>query len=221
VNPRSRRPGGWRVAIVEDHLLQRRRTEELINGEADLRVIHSSETLADFVQWLRSSRRTEQPHLLVLDLIADRQPNADPGTVRALVRSGLRILVLSAMTSPPLVRGMLHAGVHSVVGKRDSEADVLAAVRAVISGDTWVTRELAGIIAGDEARPRLSIQEEQTLILYASGLTLAETAEALGVKTDTAKQYLKRVKAKYTAVGRSARTKLDLSRLAEADGYTD
>jgi len=209
------------VAIVEDHLLQRRRTVELFNGEPGFRVTHHSETLTDFVQWLQTCRPSARPHLLILDLVVDRRPNAEPVTVRKLLRSGIRVLVLSAMTSPSLVRDMLHVGVQAVVGKRDTEHEIISAARAVVRGESWMTPELAGVIAGDGDRPKLSIQEEQTLVLYASGLTLPETAEALGVKTDTAKQYLKRVKAKYAAVGRPARTKLDLSRRAEADGYVD
>lgn len=84
-----------------------------------------------------------------------------------------------------------------------------------------MTPELATVIAGDPDRPKLSIQEERALVLYASGLTLDAVAESIGVKPDTAKQYLERVKKKYAAVGRPARTKVDLSRVALADGYLD
>ncbi|WP_134322104.1 response regulator transcription factor [Cumulibacter soli] len=216
---RDRRGQIARVAIVEDHLLQRLRTTELLESQADLQVVHVCDTQAEFLQWLRVAPPHQRPHLLILDLVADRQANADPRVTSALVRAGLRILVLSAMTSPALVRSMLRAGVTAVVGKRDTEDDVLAAVRDALRGQQWLTPELAGIIAGDSERPPLSIQEEQTLILYASGLTLQEVADSIGVKPATAKQYLKRVKAKYAAVGRPAHTKLDLSRIADADGY--
>lgn len=211
----------WRVAIVEDHLLQRRRTEELLGGEDGLRVVHSCESMPQFLSWLSSTTVMERPHLLVLDLMVDRQPSVDPATVEALVNAGLRVLVLSALASPPLVKNIIRAGVGGVVGKRDSEEDIIAAVWAVLRRGEWMTTELASVIAGDPNRPSLSIQEERALVLYASGLTLDAVASSIGVKRDTAKQYLDRVKAKYAATGRPMSTKLDLGRAAWADGYVD
>lgn len=211
-------PAYWRVAIVEDHRLQRLRTEELVNRQPGLRVVHSCETLDELVAWMASGRPQSLPHLVVLDLVVDRGRDADPAVVERLVRSGLRVLVLSAMASVPLVRAMIRAGVVGFVGKRDAEEDVVAAIWAVLRRRQWMTPELASVMAGDGQRPRLSDQEERALVLYASGLTLDAVAVALGVKRDTVKKYLERVKAKYAEVGRSVRTKIDLNREAIRDG---
>lgn len=216
-----RRSGGWRIALVEDHLLQRKGTEELLLSQPAFSIVHSSEDLPTFVEWLRHCSPNSVPHLLILDLMVERQPNADPATVKKIVEAGVFVLVLSAMASPPLVREMLRAGVSGVVGKRDSEQDIISAVWTVLGRREWMTPELAAVIAGDERRPKLSEQEERALVLYASGLTLSAVAESLGVKRDTAKTYLDRVKAKYSEVGRPARSKVDLSRIAVIDGYID
>lgn len=213
--------GGWRIAIVEDHLLQRKRTEELIESQPAFSVVYSAENLPSLVQWLSTCGPNLMPQLVILDLVVERQPDADPAMVQRLVDAGVHVLVLSAMTSPPLVREMLRVGIAGVVGKRDSEEDIIAAVWSVLGRRTWMTQELAAVIAGDQNRPRLSEQEERALVFYASGLTLAGVADALGVKRDTAKTYLDRVRAKYTAAGRPARSKVDLSRIAVADGYLD
>lgn len=211
----------WRLAVVEDHLLQRRRTLELLAGQPSFDVVHESETLPELVDWLEATPPERHPHLLVLDLVVDRGSDADPAVVRSLVKQGIRVLVLSAMASPPLVREMLRSGISGVVGKRDSEADVIAAVWTVLGRRQWMTPELAAVIAGDERRPRLSDQEERALVLYASGLTLDAVAERLGVRPDTAKTYLHRVKAKYAERGRPVRSKVELSRAAVRDGYID
>lgn len=211
--------GRWRIAVVEDHRLQRLRTEEVLNREAGFRVVHTSETLSEFVGWLRRRHPDEVPHLLVLDLVVDHGEDADPAVVAGLVRDGLRVLVLSAMASPPLLREILRAGVGGVVGKRDAEADIVSAAWTVIGRGQWMTHELAAVIAGDSRRPKLSEQEERALVLYASGLTLDAVASALGVKRDTAKTYLDRVKRKYAEAGRPAQSKTELSRMAILDGF--
>jgi DNA-binding NarL/FixJ family response regulator len=209
------------VAIVEDHALQRERTEEVLRTIEGVRVVCRTDDLPHFVTWLSRAPAADLPNLLVLDLSVDRGPNADPGVVGQLTRAGLTVLVLSAMASPVLVRKIMQAGVAGFVGKRDPAADLVAAVETLRRGGAWMTSEMASVIAQDPGRPALSDQEERTLVLYASGLRLEAVAERIGVKPDTAKKYLERVKSKYAASGRAVRTKTDLYQAALRDGYLE
>jgi DNA-binding NarL/FixJ family response regulator len=213
--------GYWRIAVVEDHLLQRRATVALLDEQTGIRVVFECETFPELIRWLSDLPPSARPHLVVLDLLADRGPSVDPDAVRALVAEGIRIVVVSAMSSPPLLRRVLRAGATGVVGKRDPEEDLIAAVWTVLGRRRWMSLDVHLVLAGAGDRPRLSDQEERTLVLYATGLTLEEVAAALGVKRETAKTYLERVKKKYAALDRPARTKTDLVRHAVADGYID
>jgi DNA-binding NarL/FixJ family response regulator len=74
---------------------------------------------------------------------------------------------------------------------------------------------------GSTGLPRLSEQEQLVLSAYASGLTLNSVARRLGISPETARTYLKRVKAKYKRAGMPAYTKLDLAdrvRASQAEG---
>lgn len=222
--------GGWgqpvqalprTVAVVEDHLLQRKRTEELVAAQPGLRLVWSGETLPAFLAWLARSATADRPQLLMLDLMVERGPSATPEDIEAAIEAGIRVLVISALASPALIQRAIRAGVAGVVGKRDSEADIVTAIWSVIGGGHWMTQELASVIAGDASRPAFSEQEERVLVLYASGLTLDSVAEAIGIKPDTAKKYLNRVKVKYAAAGRPAGTKLELNEAARRDGLLD
>lgn len=206
---------------MEDHLFQRVHTAELLATQPDIEVVFSGATLPDFMAWLTAPTPRRAPHVLLLDLMVERGPSADPATVKRLTTGGIEVLLFSAMASPPLVRKMMRVGVSGILGKRDSEADVLAAVRAVLNGQEWITSELAAAIAQDPARPQLSAQEERALVLYASGLTLEAVATSIGVKRDTAKKYLQRVKEKYANVGRPLRSKVDMTRAVLADGLDE
>lgn len=206
-----------RIGLVEDHTLQRNRTAEILAAESGLSVVCSCQSLPEFVDWL-ARRPSGRPDLLMLDLSVDRGPDADPDVVQSLVESGLKVLVLSALASRSQVRAVLRAGVSGVLGKRDREEDIVAATWAVLRGRPWITPDLAAVIAGDADRPTLSDQEERAVVLYASGLTLAAVADSIGVGAETAKTYLARAKAKYAAVGRPVRSKVDLGRIAREDG---
>ena len=221
MTPAERPDGPWRIAVVEDHLLQRRRTEELIGAQRGLEVVRSVETLDDLVTWLDGIDSRALPHLIILDLVVDRGRDADPERVAALVDAGIHVLVLSAMASPPLVRAMLRSGIDGVVGKRDEDQDIISAIWSILGKRQWMSAELAAVIAGDDQRPGLSRQEERVLVLYASGLTISQVAERIGVSTETARTYLGRVKRKYAELGRTVRSKVDLTRAATVDGLID
>lgn len=209
----------YRIAIVEDHRLQRARTEEILRDTGEFDVTFSGASLPEYVEWLLAAPAERRPHVLILDLMVDRAPSASSALVARLVASGLRIVVLSALTSPSLVRAVAQAGVAGIVGKQQSEDDILEAVRSVLRGEEWMTPELASVIAGDAERPELSIQEERALVLYASGLTVAQVGAAMNISAETAKQYLGRVRKKYAATGVSIRSSLDYGRVAWAEGY--
>lgn len=209
----------YRVAVVEDHLLQRKYATVLINAQPDMTVVYDGEDLPSFMTWLETMDRFSRPNLVLLDLMVERGPNANPEAVRRLVASGMRVVLFSALTSPPLARQLIQAGASGVIGKRDNETSILAAMRAALAGQPWLSPELAALIAHDPNQPRLSDQEERALILYASGLSIDSVAASIGVKPGTAKKYLQRVREKYAAVDRPVRSREELIRAAVRDGY--
>lgn len=213
--------GRSRVAVIEDHRLQRRYTVDLLRAQADLDVVYDGECLSDFLLWLKECRPANRPALILLDLQVERGPDADPVVVGKLIDVGYKVLVFSAMASAPLVRRMLEAGVDGVVGKRDTEDYLLGAVRSVLDGSESMTAELAEVIAHDPRRPELSAQEERALVLYSMGATLAEVAESIGVQQGTVKKYLQRVRAKYSNLGRPLGSRVEMSRAAMLDGFVE
>jgi DNA-binding CsgD family transcriptional regulator len=58
------------------------------------------------------------------------------------------------------------------------------------------------------------------LLAYASGMTLNAAARHVGIRPETAKTYLDRVKAKYQALGRPAYTKYELTTRVREDGLS-
>ncbi|MDT0203424.1 hypothetical protein [Nocardioides sp. AE5] len=205
--------------MVTDHLLHRERTQELLAAQPGLKVIWSGASLHEFVLWARTGRRA--PDLLLADVPVDQGPAGAAERVGALIRSGIPVLVRIARASPSMAQPFLRAGASGVVDKHESEEGVVAAVWTALARHH---RRLHALAEDDEPvipRPRLSDQEGRALVLYASGMTLAAVADALGVQRDTAKKYLGRVKSKYGAVGRPVHSKLDLHRVARADGYLD
>jgi two-component system nitrate/nitrite response regulator NarL len=147
---------------------------------------------------------------------------ADPDpalNVRRLIDAGHPVLVIDGSADLSMVARALAAGAHGYLTRDHNMAALGDAVRAIASGGT--ARSLgpttAAEVDGHPERPFLSEREHGVLMAYVSGLTLESAARRLGISPETAKTYLKRVKAKYQEAGLPVYTKLDLAEQVRAD----
>ena len=208
---------GWiDVAVVDDHpIIRDGITCWAAVPESGIRVVATATTV-DAV--LAGPGRGARVVLLDLDL-GDGTTVAQ--NVAAISAAGPAVLVLSASDRPAAVRDAIRAGAGGYVLKQEEAAELRAAIQAVAAGEDWVSPRLAYIFATDDAldRPMLSAQETRTLRLYAAGLPIKSVARRLGIAEETAKQYVRRVREKYSQANRAAPTKVDLYHRAVEDGH--
>ncbi|WP_210115765.1 response regulator [Acidipropionibacterium timonense] len=185
-------------------------------GRQDVRLIEIFTCLPDYVRWAADGR--ELPDVVLLDLnLCDRSRPAD--NVRRVLSTGPAVLVVSTIPDSDAVLETIEAGASGYLTK-DQDLDVLCdAITEVAAGRSVVSPELAFVISRDDrpTRPQLSPQEVAVLTAYASGATMAAAARRAGVAYGTAREYLERVKRKYSEVGRPTYTKLDLANRVRED----
>lgn len=210
-----------RAVVVDELVLQRSRIEQLLSGISDLEVVGVCHTLREFMAWLRHTERTRWPHLLVLSLPFDPLASNDLSALTALREAGIRVLALTSPGTRTTARRVAAAGAEGFVSTADSEDDFVAAAAIVLTGGTIMTPPAHAVINPASAGTRLSAQEARVLALYANGMTISQAAEAMGIRHDTARKYLNRVRDKFTSAGRPARSKLQLAQIAWADGYAE
>jgi DNA-binding CsgD family transcriptional regulator len=68
------------------------------------------------------------------------------------------------------------------------------------------------------ARPALSEQEQQALLLWFQGMSKASVGRRMSISENTVRQYISRARAKYAATGRTAPSKDALLARAIEDG---
>ncbi len=158
------------------------------------------------------------PDVVLLDLnLRDHSSPAD--NVATVLATGSRVLVVSTIPDADAVLATIEAGACGYITK-DQDLEVLvAAIRDVAQGKSVVSPELAFVLSRDARpnRPQLSPQERVVLTAYASGATLQAAARRAGIAYGTAREYLERVKRKYTDAGRPTYTKLDLATRVRED----
>jgi DNA-binding NarL/FixJ family response regulator len=204
------------IAAVDDHPI----ILDSVAGwvAADLGDIRVVATAANVGTLLAGPGRHADVVLLDLEL---GDGSTAEGNVTAIRAAGPEVLVLSASDRPPVVRTAIRAGARGYALKNEHADQIRFAIREVAAGRDWISPRLAYIFATDDAedRPTLSNQERRTLQLYATGLPMKSVARKMAISEETVKQYLGRVRQKYTIAGRAAPTKLELYHRAVEDGH--
>ncbi len=204
------------IAAVDDHPLILGGVRNWVTAPSgDIRVVGTAATVDDLL-----AGPGRQAHVVLLDLEL-RDGTTVQRNVAAIREAGPAVLVLSAADQPVSVREAIRAGALGYVLKADDTSQTRAAIKAVASGNDWISPRLAYIFATDDAadRPLLSPQETRALQLYATGMPMKSVARRMAISEETAKQYVGRVRLKYQRAGRGAPTKIELYYRAVEDGH--
>ncbi len=127
-----------RILIADDHPVYRQRLRELLGTEPDLCVVGEA---GDGHVAVRAARALE-PDVVVMDVEMPEIGGIQATREVVSALPGVRVIALSMHQSPELVDAMLQAGASGYVLKDGVQRDFLAALRAIASGDTWLSPEL-------------------------------------------------------------------------------
>lgn len=201
-----------RVGIVDDHELVRQGLRSLLTQDGAPSV--------DVVYCGQDPRECASRSVDVALVDVDLGPQAPPveASVAMLTAGGTGVLLISAFEDARAIRQGLSAGALGFVPKRVSFEVLQAAVDTVARQELYLSVDLAAILAAAVECPDLSPRELDALRLYASGLSMTAVGRKMGISPHTAKEYLDRVRGKYAALGRTARTRTELYAAARNDG---
>lgn len=197
-----------RVVIADDHVVVRLGLRTLIQSQPDMQVVAEASTGVHAVEVFEKMR----PDVILLDL---RMPNGDG--IEACRRIRLldpcaRILMLSSFGNEEEVYQALRAGAMGYVLKEVRGEDLLAAIREVYGGGSWIPPGIAARYAQRTKRPELTARELEVLRCVFHGLTNKEIAYELGVAENTIKNHINNLMMKLNARDRTQAAHLALHR---------
>ncbi len=182
--PPSAEPG--RVLVVDDHALFRTGVANIINQERDLRVVAEAGNGVEAVAaWER-----HRPDVTLLDL---RMPVMDGVEVVRRIRAlepQARVIVLTTYDTDDEIARALKAGAKAYVLKDISADDLIACIRNVLAGKTYLAPAAAAKLAEGVTHVQLTPRELATLRLTADGKANKEIASELGISERTVKTHL-------------------------------
>ncbi|MET0331246.1 MAG: response regulator transcription factor [Dyella sp.] len=202
------------IVLVDDHAIVREGFKRLIELEPDLDVIAECRCADDAVEAVGQC----QPDLVALDL------SLPDGSGLPLIEHLLsvaprsRIVVLSMHDGEPYVSEALRRGASGYVTKGVAPEELVAGLRAVMLGETFLSSDLRKRRADRPSAAldplnRLTTREREVFLLLAAGRAPKQVAAELGIGQKTV--YIHRA----SLMGKlGAGSELDLYRMASERG---
>lgn len=204
----------YTIVLVDDHAIVREGFKRLIELEPDLEVVAECASADEAVE----TTHRQCPNLIVLDLSLP-DGSGLPLIEHLLSVSPLsRLVVLSMHDGEPYVSEALRRGASGYVTKGVAPEELVAALRAVIAGESFLSSDLRqrrAARSGDSLDPlrRLTGREREVFLLLAAGRAPKQVATELGIGCKTVYQHRASVMDKL-----AAGSELDLYRMASERG---
>jgi DNA-binding NarL/FixJ family response regulator len=186
-----------KIALVEDQPKVRENWSQLINSFPDLTCICLCKTGEEALRAIPEAK----PDVVLMDIFLPRMSGIECTVRLKALLPELRIVILTAMNDEELVFMALEAGADGYLLKRTKPADLRDALLDVLGGGAPMTSEIARRVVESfrlkaktrEEALRLSVREEQILLLLSKGYANKVIADRLEISVDTVCHHLKHV----------------------------
>jgi two-component system, NarL family, response regulator NreC len=181
-----------RVLIVDDHAVFRAGLKLLIDAEDGLEAVGEAGSARDAI----FQARALEPDVVLLDIVMPDQSGLDAMPTLLHERPEMKVLILSMQDDPQYIRQAFAAGASGYILKEAADTEVVAAIRQVADGSSYVHPAVgAKLVAAETAEARraqedpLSDREHEVLRLLALGHTNQEIAAELYISVRTAETH--------------------------------
>jgi two-component system, NarL family, nitrate/nitrite response regulator NarL len=193
-----------RVLVVDDYDLFRTGLVSLLAAEPGIEVVGQASSGRAGVQLAKELR----PDVVLMDL---RMPDiSGQQATRDILaeRPETRVVVLTILSEDDDVEAAVRAGASGFLAKDTPTDEVVAALRASVTGAAWLSPRAAEVVLGrvrraenelaaeNEPHEELSPRELEVLHMLARGMENAEIAAALNISPRTAKNHVSSILAK-------------------------
>ena len=190
------------VFIIDDHPLFSRGLAQLIETQADFKVVGMAKDSTEALDFLKNTK----PSLIILDLNLGQEDGLELIKKILDIKNTFKILVLSMHDERFYSERSIAAGARGYIMKEEAESQVINAINTVIAGNIYLsenererisnkskdkdTNDIASLISP------LSDRQLQILTLIGKGLGTSDIAQMLDLSIKTIDSHKENMKTK-------------------------
>jgi DNA-binding NarL/FixJ family response regulator len=175
-----------RVLVVDDHSLLRTGVANIINQEPGFEVVAEAANGRDAIEAFMASR----PDVVLMDLRMPEMEGVEAVRRIREIDAQARVIVLTTYDADEDIARALQAGAKAYILKDIAAEALVACIRDVLAGKTYLAPAAAAKLAEGVTRVQLTPREMATLRLMADGKANKEIAGELGISERTVKTHL-------------------------------
>ena len=188
-----------RILLADDHLVVRMGIASILSFEKDFEVVGETDNGADAVRLAHELK----PDVVLMDLKMPQLSGADATMQIHAADSGAKVLILTTFGTSTELKKAMDGGAAGALLKNSSQAEIIDAIREVMSGKCVMSGEIRHSIEDLNSVPEMSHRQLEILNLVAKGFSNKEIAELLGVSLETVKDHIKKILLRMGATSRT------------------
>ena len=191
-----------RIVLADDHRLTREGLLSMLKNEEGMEVVGEATNGREAVKLAQELL----PDLVIVDVT---MPDLNGIEATRMITSGagqIRVIALSMYSDKHFLQGMIQAGASGYLLRDCAFEELLSAIRAVVSGNTYLSPAIAGIVVkdyldrlstnGSSVSSILTSREREVLQLIAEGMSTKRIAAHLDVSIKTVETHRRQIMVK-------------------------
>lgn len=188
-----------RILLADDHLVVRMGIASILSFEKDIEVVGETDNGMDAVRLAHELK----PDVVLMDLKMPQLGGADATTQIHAADPDVKILILTTFGTSAELKKAMDGGASGALMKNSSQAELIEAIRDVMSGRLVMSGEIRHSIEDMNSTPEMSQRQLEILNLVAKGFSNKEIADIAGVSLETVKDHVKKILLKLGAGSRT------------------
>ncbi len=202
------KPPPIRLLVVDDHFMVALGLISALNRERDMKVVGDARNGRDALDLFETLR----PDVTLMDGMLPDIHGVEVTRQIVAAHPEARVILVSINETAEDIQRALDAGACGYLSKSSGKQEMVAAIRAVATGEHFLPESLKERLTAHHQAVPLSTRELDVLRLIAQGRGNKEIAVELGLSETTVKTYLVRMLAKLDAPDRTRAVTIALER---------